>query len=89
MYKRQEKEREEGHFEAFVHAEEGADSLKLRVSGEGDPGYLATSRMLAQCALALTKDDLPEHYGVLTPGAALGDALLRRLPKVGIRFEVL
>ena len=26
--------------------------------GEGDPGYLATSRMLAQTAVALAKDDL-------------------------------
>ena len=44
--------------------------------------------MLAQTAVALAKDDLPETYGVLTPGGAMGDALLQRLPRVGIRFEV-
>ena len=33
-------------------------------------------------------DDHPETYGVLTPGGAMGDALLQRLPRVGIRFEV-
>ena len=43
--------------------------------------------MLAQCALSLAKDELPARYGVLTPGAVLGDSLLRRLPRVGVRFE--
>ena len=46
------------------------------------------ARMLAQTAVALACDDLPETYGVLTPGGVMGDALLRRLPRVGIRFEI-
>jgi len=89
-----EQERNEGYFEVHVHASasdpDHEDELvvDLQVIGKGDPGYLATSRMLAQCALALAKDELPERYGVLTPGAVLGDALLKRLPRVGIRFEV-
>jgi len=88
-----EQERNEGYFEVHVHAS-GSDpehreplAVDLRVVGKGDPGYLATSRMLAQCALALAKDSLPERYGVLTPGSVLGDALLKRLPRVGISFD--
>ena len=83
-----EQQRNEGYFETLVDARDDFDSLQLRVKGKGDPGYLATSRMLAQCALSLAKDPLPERYGVLTPGAVLGDSLLRRLPRVGIRFDL-
>ena len=80
--------RQAGYFGARVVGIRGDQQLSLDVIGEGDPGYLATSRMLAQTAVALAKDDLPETYGVLTPGGAMGDALLQRLPRVGIRFEV-
>ena len=83
-----EAQRQGGYFGARVVGMRGDQQLSLDVIGEGDPGYLATSRMLAQTAVALAKDDLPETYGVLTPGGAMGDALLRRLPRVGIRFEV-
>ncbi|MCE9517119.1 MAG: enoyl-ACP reductase, partial [Mycobacterium sp.] len=38
-------------------------------------------------ALALDRDKLPEIYGVLTPAAAMGDALLARFPSAGISLE--
>jgi saccharopine dehydrogenase (NAD+, L-glutamate forming) len=44
--------------------------------------------MLAQTALSLACDDLPATYGVLTPGGLMGDALLARLPRIGVRFDV-
>jgi len=83
-----EAQRHDGYFGARVVGIRGDQQLSLDVIGKGDPGYLATSRMLAQTAVALAKDELPETYGVLTPGGLMGDALLRRLPRVGIRFEV-
>jgi len=45
--------------------------------------------MLGECglALALDRDKLPEIYGVLTPAAAMGDALLARFPAAGISLE--
>jgi len=52
------------------------------VSGRGDPGYGATSKMLAETALCLAFDDTsgaPSAAGVLTPASALGDALVARL----------
>lgn len=58
------------------------------VSG-GDPGYGETSKMLAESGLCLAFDRLPKHAGQLTPATAMGDALLRRLQRAGIRFEVL
>ena len=83
-----ERQRREGHFSTRVIGKRGDQQVTVDVKAEGDPGYLATSRMLAQTAVALAKDALPETYGVLTPGGFMGDALLARLPRVGIRFEV-
>ena len=60
------------------------------VSG-GDPGYGETSKMLAESALCLALDDgkTPDIYGVITPAAAMGEALIDRLQSAGITFEVL
>lgn len=66
----------------------GETEVRTAVSG-GDPGYGETAKMLSQIGLALLQDDLPERSGQLTPVAAAGDALLERLPKVGIKIEVL
>ena len=83
-----EAQRINGTFAAHVVGEREGETLRLDVIGEGDPGYLATSRMLAQTALALACDTLPETFGVLTPGSVMGDQLMKRLPPVGIRFEL-
>jgi short subunit dehydrogenase-like uncharacterized protein len=60
-----------------------------RIAQQGDPGYKATSVLLGECglALALDRDKLSGLYGVLTPAAAMGDALLARLPAAGVSLE--
>jgi short subunit dehydrogenase-like uncharacterized protein len=63
-------------------------AVRTQVSG-GDPGYGETSKILAESALCLAFDDLPERGGQLTPAVAMGDALRRRLVDSGIKFEVL
>lgn len=60
----------------------------MSVGADRDPGYACTASMLAESALCLARDPLPEHFGVLTPAAAMGHALRPRLERVGIRFEV-
>jgi short subunit dehydrogenase-like uncharacterized protein len=65
----------------------GGKEVVATVSG-GDPGYGETSKMLAESALCLALDDLPERSGQLTPAVAMGDALIERLQRAGIRFEV-
>jgi short subunit dehydrogenase-like uncharacterized protein len=80
--------RARGCFNGHVVGRRGDDIIRLDVSLQGDPGYLATSRMLAQTAVALAVDELPQTHGVLTPGGFMGESLLRRLPTVGIRFDV-
>jgi short subunit dehydrogenase-like uncharacterized protein len=71
-------------------AESGARVVQTEVSG-GDPGYGETSKMLAESALCLALDRaaLPAASGVLTPAVAMGDLLLTRLQRAGLRFRVL
>jgi short subunit dehydrogenase-like uncharacterized protein len=68
--------------------EGGGRRVVTQVSG-GDPGYGETSKMLAESALCLAFDDLPETAGQVTTAVAMGDALIDRLSKAGISFEVL
>ena len=58
------------------------------MTGKRDPGYGATSRMLAQAGLCLAQDDLAVEGGIWTPASALGDALIKRLAQVDVHFEV-
>ncbi|MFH8568446.1 saccharopine dehydrogenase family protein [Streptomyces sp. NPDC017993] len=65
----------------------GGKKLITEVSG-GDPGYDETAKMLAESALSLAFDDLPERAGQLTTAVAMGDALTARLQKAGMSFRV-
>ena len=58
------------------------------VSG-GDPGYGETAKMLAESALCLACDDLPEAAGQLTTVVAMGHPLRARLERAGITFATL
>lgn len=67
---------------------EPANTIRVRVTGKGDPGYGATSKMLAESAVCLAKDELTSSGGVLTPSVAMGDKLLERLQaNAGMTFE--
>jgi short subunit dehydrogenase-like uncharacterized protein len=75
-------------FSVTFVGEGGGERVLTRVSG-GDPGYDETAKMLAESALCLAFDDLPATAGQVTTATAMGDALLARLQRAGIRFEVL
>ena len=72
-----------GKFRALVHAttESRTEFALIEVQGMGDPGYLATSKMLSEVGLCLLfeREALPRRAGVLTPATALGPTLRRRL----------
>jgi len=70
-----------GDFCVQVHAttEERTQSALVEVRGAGDPGYLATSKMLSEVGLSLLLDKVPPRGGVLTPATALGPVLRQRL----------
>ena len=64
--------------------------LRSRITGDRDPGYGSTSKMLAESAVCLAEDGLPEGGGVLTPASAMAEPLLRRLTEnAGLGFEVI
>jgi short subunit dehydrogenase-like uncharacterized protein len=75
-------------FRVTFVGEGGGQRVVTRVSG-GDPGYDETARMLSESAFALAFDDLPATAGQVTTATAMGDALLARLQKSGLRFEIL
>ncbi|GGS04627.1 saccharopine dehydrogenase [Streptomyces sp. JS01] len=67
--------------------EGGGRRVFTEVSG-GDPGYGETAKILAESAVCLALDELPETSGQVTTAVAMGDALLDRLTAAGLRFRV-
>ena len=85
-----EEARESGYYKVETYTTTtGGARTSPTMSQQGDPGYKATSVMLGECALALAfdRDKLSDLHGVLTPAAAMGDALLARFPAAGIELE--
>ena len=82
-------QRESGQFEIVFVGQ--AQSLRAVVTGDRDPGYGSTARMLAQSALCLLHeaDRSVTSGGVWTPGAAMGMLLVQRLREhAGLTFEI-
>ncbi|MGM0564690.1 MAG: saccharopine dehydrogenase family protein [Pseudomonadota bacterium] len=81
-------QREHGWFRVVFQGRSSQRRITTQVSG-GDPGYGETAKMLAESALCLARDELPKTAGILTPAVAMGEALIERLQRAGIRFEVI
>jgi short subunit dehydrogenase-like uncharacterized protein len=79
--------RARSRFRVTFTAEGGGESLRTWVAG-GDPGYGETSKMLAEAALALAGDELPDCAGQVTTAQALGRPLIDRLIRAGIEFGI-
>jgi saccharopine dehydrogenase (NAD+, L-glutamate forming) len=80
--------RERSWFRVQFAGEGGGRRVLTQVAG-GDPGYGETAKMLAESALCLATDNLPQASGQVTTAVAMGDALMARLQARGIRFELL
>jgi len=71
----------------YITLEDGSNAF-AKVTGDMDPGYGSSSKMLAESAVCLAKDKLPNTSGILTPSVAMGDSLLIRLEKnAGLTFS--
>jgi short subunit dehydrogenase-like uncharacterized protein len=83
--------RERGYYriETYTTTSSGARYV-ARMRQDGDPGYKATSVLLGECGLALAtdRDKLSALRGVLTPAAAMGEALLARFPAAGVSLQI-
>ncbi len=82
-----EERRERSWFTVRFVGEGGGRRVFTEVSG-GDPGYGETAKILAESAVCLALDELPETSGQVTTAMAMGDALLERLTAAGLRFRV-
>lgn len=86
-----EKEQLEGEFDLLFMGETAAgEMMQARVTGDRDPGYGSTAKMLAQAAVCLAKD-VPDgtEGGFWTPATLMGDALVTRLrDHAGLTFEI-
>jgi short subunit dehydrogenase-like uncharacterized protein len=87
-----EKLRESGFYKIlFIGITPDGKTIRTTVTGDKDPGYGSTSKMLAESAvcLAMDRSDLPKGGGVLTPSTAMGDSLLKRLQdNAGLTFKL-
>jgi len=81
-------ERARSWFTVRFTATGGGQRVVTEVSG-GDPGYDETAKMLAESALCVAFDELPPAAGQLTTAVAMGQPLIDRLTRAGLRFRVL
>ena len=65
-------------------------TIETKVTGDRDPGYGSTSKMLGEAAVCLSERSREESGGgFLTPATAMGDALIERLvAHAGLEFAV-
>ncbi len=83
-------ERESGSYDLlFVAIAPDGGQVRASVKGDRDPGYGSTSKMIAECAICLLRDTPELAAGIWTPGAAMGDRLIKRLvDNAGLTFQV-
>tara|TARA_R110002051_G_scaffold302935_1_gene371537 strand:- start:2061 stop:3359 length:1299 start_codon:yes stop_codon:yes gene_type:complete len=88
-----EEEQENGYFDIRLFGKTAhQETITTKVTGDKDPGYGSTSRMLSQAALCLAQDISKETVGggFWTPASAMGDKLLARLEDhAGLSFDVI
>jgi trans-enoyl reductase len=81
---------ERGHYTMETYTTTTTGARYMATFAQKGDCYKATSVLLGESslALALDRDRLTELRGVLTPAAAMGDALLERLPAAGVSVGI-
>ncbi|MCU4582172.1 saccharopine dehydrogenase NADP-binding domain-containing protein [Acinetobacter gyllenbergii] len=78
----------------FMGKTDAGQSLKIKVTGDRDPGYGSTGKMLGQAALSLAIDHAKDREkvgrngGFWTPATMFDDRFIQRLTEhAGLKFE--
>jgi short subunit dehydrogenase-like uncharacterized protein len=73
-------ERDNGGFDILMigEADDGGE-VRVSVTGDCDPGYGSTSKMIAESAVCLLRNADIVEGGIWTPAPAMGSLLIRRL----------
>ncbi len=85
------RDRDAGFFDIRLVGKRGGVTVKGRISGDRDPGYGATARMLGEAAVALVAGDCRDGIGggSLTPASCFGAKLIPALQEhAGMQFIV-
>ena len=84
--------RENGFYDVMYVGETAAGQrIITSVSGDKDPGYGSTCKMIAESAICLARDISRDQTagGVLTPAPAMGERLIERLMEhAGLNFKI-
>lgn len=82
-------ERENGLYDLlYVAIAPDGRQVRAAVKGDRDPGYGSTSKMISECAICLLRDAPDVSAGFWTPGAAMGNKLIKRLEEhAGLTFR--
>ena len=81
--------REQGNYDVLFFADLEEGSIGARVTGDMDPGYGSTSKMIAESALCLVQDCSNLVGGIYTPAPSMGEKLIDRLiKKAGLTFDI-
>ena len=80
--------RENGCYDLLFCGDVGNESVHISVSGDMDPGYGSTSKMIAESAICLVKECSSLLGGIYTPAPAMGKKLIKRLEEnAGLVFK--
>lgn len=82
--------REAGHYDVlFIGSTADDGEIRVGVTGDMDPGYGSTSKMIAESAICLVRDRTDTPGGIWTTAPAMGAALIERLTaNAGLTFAV-
>ena len=87
------KEQEEGFFNLlFAGTASNGEVIKTKVTGDRDPGYGSTGKMLSEAAICIleTAEKGEKTSGFWTPASLMGNDLIERLTEnAGLTFEVI
>ena len=82
--------REQGNYDVQFFADIDEGCIEARVTGDMDPGYGSTSKMIAESAMCLIHDCNDLSGGIYTPAPAMGNKLIKRLiEKAGLTFDII
>ena len=82
-------ERENGFFNIVFVGRANGERIFARVTGDRDPGYGSTSKMIGESGVCLARDELDVGGGFLTPASAMGAQLIDRLQaNAGLTFSI-
>ena len=82
--------REQGNYDVQFFADIDEGCVEARVTGDMDPGYGSTSKMITESAMCLIHDCNDLSGGIYTPAPAMGNKLIKRLiEKAGLTFDII